>query len=274
MKFKDYYSKPQYKLYCDIDGVLADFEKAAYAINPKFKTEWFKIPKGFFASLDKMSDADILMRFLKEHFGSNLYILTALPEDFDDPNAAQDKRDWIERYYQIPQEKVYVVPRENKQNFTENNKNNILIDDRKSNIKEWNAAGGTGILHKRASRTIEELKKILGSIQNESIGFDFAAKDIRGNIVKKGDFVYNLNTKTFGYCISSNFAGDSCLIKPVSFLDWKGKRALAYPSKTSTGIRSVIRTDLIKLSKIESNNVQQFLGDISNGVSGNEYHLG
>ena len=36
----------------------------------------------------------------------------------------------------------------------------ILIDDRKSNIEEWRANGGIGILHTSATDTISQLKKL------------------------------------------------------------------------------------------------------------------
>ena len=38
--------------------------------------------------------------------------------------------------------------------------NHILIDDRESNIDQWRAAGGIGILHTSASNTIQQLKKL------------------------------------------------------------------------------------------------------------------
>jgi len=38
--------------------------------------------------------------------------------------------------------------------------NHILIDDRKSNIDEWRANGGIGILHTSAVSTIDALNKI------------------------------------------------------------------------------------------------------------------
>ena len=38
--------------------------------------------------------------------------------------------------------------------------NHILIDDKKSNIDEWRAAGGIGILHTSAADTIQQLKKL------------------------------------------------------------------------------------------------------------------
>ena len=41
-------------------------------------------------------------------------------------------------------------------------KNNILIDDSPKNIKAWNNAGGTGILHTNNQKTIETLKSLTG----------------------------------------------------------------------------------------------------------------
>ena len=39
-------------------------------------------------------------------------------------------------------------------------KTDILIDDKQSTIDNWNAAGGTGILHTSADKTISKLKKL------------------------------------------------------------------------------------------------------------------
>ena len=41
-----------------------------------------------------------------------------------------------------------------------NNKSNILVDDYKKNIDEWESAGGVGIHHTSVSRTISELKEL------------------------------------------------------------------------------------------------------------------
>lgn len=35
-----------------------------------------------------------------------------------------------------------------------------IIDDKEKNINDWNNAGGTGILHRNAINTIEQLKKL------------------------------------------------------------------------------------------------------------------
>ena len=38
--------------------------------------------------------------------------------------------------------------------------NNILIDDRESNIQQWREAGGIGILYKSADQVNKELDKL------------------------------------------------------------------------------------------------------------------
>ena len=43
---------------------------------------------------------------------------------------------------------------------TTNGKPNILIDDYIKNIREWQAAGGTGIHHTDVRKTISELKRL------------------------------------------------------------------------------------------------------------------
>ena len=53
--------------------------------------------------------------------------------------------------------KMHIRSKEKKKEFAAENK--ILIDDLKSNIKEWNA-GGIGILHKQTSSTISALKEL------------------------------------------------------------------------------------------------------------------
>ncbi len=55
-------------------------------------------------------------------------------------------------------QKLILHSAEQKQEFA--NPNAILIDDRPSNIEQWRAKGGIGILHTSADETIEQLKKL------------------------------------------------------------------------------------------------------------------
>jgi hypothetical protein len=65
------------------------------------------------------------------------------------------KKMWVKR---LGSPKVHFRSKEKKREFA--NPNSILIDDLKSNIKEWNASGGVGILHRNANSTIAQLKEL------------------------------------------------------------------------------------------------------------------
>jgi hypothetical protein len=56
-----------------------------------------------------------------------------------------------------------IVFRQNKKNFAMDGRDkrpNVLIDDHKGNIRDWESAGGIGIVHTDAASTINDLKKI------------------------------------------------------------------------------------------------------------------
>ena len=56
------------RIYCDMDGVVADFLKFTRNIlGTKFKDRfWEDIPEDTFAQLDKMPDADVLWGYIKQ----------------------------------------------------------------------------------------------------------------------------------------------------------------------------------------------------------------
>ena len=66
------------------------------------------------------------------------------------------KRLWVRN--NMPGIKLTLAQASKKQNYAA--PNHILIDDRKSNIEQWRAQGGIGILHTSASDTISQLKKL------------------------------------------------------------------------------------------------------------------
>ena len=55
--------------------------------------------------------------------------------------------------------KVNAVCRKHKQNYC-TGPEDILIDDREKTIREWRNLGGTGILHRSAEETLEELERM------------------------------------------------------------------------------------------------------------------
>lgn len=169
-------------LYLDLDGVLADFDsqlvhEGKRVLNDnsflsKPESEWtpeniwldrlvsnkMKEP-GFWLSLPLMSDALSLFNYCKPF---NPTILTAVPHNFPELNEriGNEKRQWVrDNLGDIP---VIVCLRKEKINYIDWNRPlNILIDDMPKNIKEWNTAGGLGILHTSAEDSIKRLDHII-----------------------------------------------------------------------------------------------------------------
>ena len=77
------------------------------------------------------------------------------------PNSKKDKATWLSRNAKGTND-IHLVKREDKQKYaiSPSGQPNILIDDHPKNIKEWQAKGGVGILHRSAKETIAKLKKM------------------------------------------------------------------------------------------------------------------
>tara|TARA_Y100000768_G_scaffold36052_1_gene23613 strand:+ start:670 stop:1125 length:456 start_codon:yes stop_codon:yes gene_type:complete len=148
-----------------MDGVVADFVKfTSNYLGTKFKDElWQDLPVDLFLQLPKMPDADVLWGYIKQF---QPFMLTAVPRDSRGPiakRAWKDKTRWMMKNFKLPSSRMKIVLRKNKKNFAMDGRDkrpNILIDDHIGNIKEWESAGGIGILHTDAASTINDLKKI------------------------------------------------------------------------------------------------------------------
>ena len=149
-----------YKIFLDLDGVMADFGKAVQNLLGQYPDKldpqemWPAIINAdhFFLNIPKKRDADSLWSHIK---GNDVEVLTGLPPAAS--NGKEDKIKWVQRNIS-KNIKVHVVPAKDKQNFAD--EHHILIDDRPKNIDRWKAAGGIGILHKSTAQTVKELKKL------------------------------------------------------------------------------------------------------------------
>ena len=156
------------KIYLDMDGVIANFEKRfedLFGIMPAQADShgqfghYFKqfIQGKNFGSLEMMPDAPVLLDYLKTlTVPIEILSSTARPEN----NAAIQfqKTTWLEQHG-ITYPTIFVPGKKLKAKFAD--ENSILIDDTDSNIDEWNEAGGTGILHRDALTTISILDTLL-----------------------------------------------------------------------------------------------------------------
>ena len=152
----------EYKIYCDLDGVLADFERGyeeltGIDLQGEFKPEgaefWNPISKagvGFWAGLKWMSDGQQLWDYIKQ------YKPELLSAPSRDESSRIGKYVWVKN--KIPGTKLILRYADRKKELA--SPNAILIDDRAKNIEDWESAGGVGILHTNATDTINQLKKL------------------------------------------------------------------------------------------------------------------
>ena len=153
------------QIYCDMDGVLADFEQGIIdIIGGKFDDKrWVELPDDFFYRLEPMPDAKKLWGFIGKY---DPFILTATPRSSRGPiaaRAAEDKTKWMKRWFGVSSDKMYPVMRKNKANFAMDGRDgrpNLLIDDHSKNIAQFQSAGGIGVHHTSAANSIKQLKKI------------------------------------------------------------------------------------------------------------------
>ena len=161
-------------IYLDMDGVLADFKRGVLELchmeaqdqNGKMDPEtenrmWEKIrtTEHFYNRLELMPGAKEMFDAIYSKYRIRCEILTGVPRPGRGiTTAGQDKIAWTHRLLS-PEVKVNIVLRKEKILFCKGPED-ILIDDYAKNIREWQAAGGTAILHTGAESTLEQLKEL------------------------------------------------------------------------------------------------------------------
>lgn len=154
----------QYKIYCDMDGVLCDFDRRfeqfggmspkEYELKYGTKKFWElidnKVGAQFWEKIPWMSQGKQLWKYISK------YNPTLLSAPSMHHSSRYGKKLWVKE--NLPGTKLVLAKRENKKDYS--GKNKILIDDRADTISEWNAKGGIGILFTSTDQTINELKEL------------------------------------------------------------------------------------------------------------------
>lgn len=158
---------PSYKIYCDLDGVLTDFDNRFIHFTgeiPKVYEEkygtaafWYLIDTEvgikFWSEMDWMPQGKRFWESIKKY---SPCILTSPSRQ---NTSRLGKKLWVKENLKPLPKVLFAFSRE-KHQYADSN--SILIDDRKRNIKEWEQAGGIGILydHRKIEEALEGLKKL------------------------------------------------------------------------------------------------------------------
>jgi hypothetical protein len=155
-------------LYLDMDGVLADFNKAYTKYDPlKEDRKRFRqavLDYKIFEDLDFMPDTQELLNHVSRLHGVRIEILTSMGthDPFQGNEAKRQKQLWLNKH-NIPYKANFVRNKQEKSQYA--TPTSILIDDSVGCIAPFNAAGGHGILHKHSSETIRILDSIILQIR-------------------------------------------------------------------------------------------------------------
>jgi len=162
--YEELNEQQSYKIFSDMDGVLTDFDTRfknySDGIAPSDyekqygKEKFWELADGpgvaFWVGMPWMEDGKKYWNYIKD------YDVELLSSPSRSQTSRLGKRLWVRN--NIPGVKLTLAQARNKQNYAE--PNHILIDDRESNIDQWRAQGGIGILHTSADDTINQLKKL------------------------------------------------------------------------------------------------------------------
>jgi hypothetical protein len=159
----------KYRIFVDMDGVLVDWNRAFKDSNKEQldakqyelkygKHSIWKIAKGYewWATLPWMEDGHYLWDFLK----TLPYDVQILSSPSLEKSCVKAKHDWVRKNLGSNVKVNLIIGGKHKVKFARS-KNDILIDDKLSNINSWNTIG-TGILHTSFLDTKRKLESILG----------------------------------------------------------------------------------------------------------------
>ena len=162
-------------IYLDMDGVLADFfgafakfsgvEHWKHIDQRKLQDVLDKITgSDFFAKLPKTKTCDNIIKMAIDFAGS--YSILSSPLRGDISNSSKHKQTWVTNNLS-PQPRETIIVRDKALYAAANGVQNILIDDRGSNIYKWQQAGGYGIKYQADEDNLSVISGALKAYERE-----------------------------------------------------------------------------------------------------------
>ena len=151
------------RLFLDLDGVLADFNRHyhdCFGVWPDAALDnvnWLAVAgwEDFYLGIPPMPDYQVLWQWSLPHSPS---ILTGIPHSVE-RQATANKRAWVERWLH-PMPPVFTCRSRDKARYC--SPGDILVDDRERYRPLWEAAGGIWITHRSAAESVAALSLLLG----------------------------------------------------------------------------------------------------------------
>lgn len=161
-------------IYLDMDGVIADFFGA---LAEKFGVDHWKDIKtiesnlallhntSFFYDIKPFKETPDIIELVKKvcTFPTDWGICSS-PLRGDEYNSAYWKRNWLSHYDYLPEDLEHLIFTNEKHKYAVcrmTGKPNVLIDDKLSNIINWENAGGIGIRFQTNEDDVEYLEEQL-----------------------------------------------------------------------------------------------------------------
>ena len=156
------------QIFCDLDGVLADFEegvrrvfrKEPRTISPTQLWTVLAVTPEFYTNLPWMKGGERLWEAIKGH---DPVIITAAPRG---SWAGEQKREWVRRHLG-PWVEVIVTTRKY-EHCPPVRPAPILIDDRMIHCQSWQSVGGEYIKHEDVDDTIRQLHRLGVTMDSEN----------------------------------------------------------------------------------------------------------
>lgn len=181
----------KHRLFLDLDGVLADFDRAAREQFGFITTKDGPDPPGlwdkvrahgtFYRDLTVMPDAHVLWRGVRELRPT---ILTGVPRSV--PGVALQKKAWVAEHFG---DSVTVLCCASRQKCMFASRGDILIDDREKHRSLWEEVGGIWITHVSAVQSLRKLDEALArrGVTDRRVRWEDDRRQVYGSVGVDGD---------------------------------------------------------------------------------------